>query len=185
MTRSISLPSALAAVVLLAAGCASDEPGIAETGTQSTGALLPPSSSESPSPSVDPCALLRPAEDLKEYGSFSPRQDSGKDMADAVVCSWQRRKENPLEDGLVVGLAFRAAQSVDTVTDVGGGVNSGEINGREAAEAPDPNLGGCTLAIALSESARIDVTVVTEDVNAACDVAREVAYLVEPRLPTA
>ncbi|MER7116092.1 DUF3558 family protein [Saccharomonospora azurea] len=185
MTRSISLLSALAAVVLFAAGCASDEPGIAETGPQSSGAVPAPSSSESPTPPVDPCTLMNPAEDLKQYGSFSPRQDSAKEMADAEVCSWQRKKDDPLEDGLVIGLAVRAEQGIDTVTDVGGGVNPGEINGREAAEAPDPNLGGCTLAIALTESSRVDVTAAAEEVNAACEVAREVAYLVEPRLPKA
>ncbi|EHR59914.1 hypothetical protein SaccyDRAFT_1001 [Saccharomonospora cyanea NA-134] len=106
-------------------------------------------------------------------------------MAEARVCSWQKEKQDPLEDGLVIGLAVRDAQSIDALTDVGGGVNAGSINGRKAAEAPNPSMGGCTLAVAIDDDSRIDVNVATEEVNAACDVAREVAYLVEPRLPKA
>jgi hypothetical protein len=179
MTRHLILLVPLAAVALAGTACTGTSDGIAapahSTATDDHG--------PTDSLSIDPCSLLDPAEDLQQYGNFTPRQESSEEMSDAETCSWQLQKQDPLDDGLVVGVGVRARQDIASVTDVGGGVNRGEINGREAAEAPDPNLGGCTLAIALSEDSRVDITAVAEEVNAACDVAREVAYLVEPRLP--
>lgn len=189
MTRSLSLLPTLAAVVLVASGCTNEEPGVAEPGPPSGSSMTTSGTSqESTEPlsaSVDPCAVITPEEDFKQYGNFSPRQETSEDMASARVCSWKRDKQDPLDDRLIIGLAVRDDQSVDTVNDVGGGVNTGLINKREAAEAPNPVTGGCTLAVAIEDHSRVDINVLSEDVNDACDIAREVAYLVEPRLPKA
>ncbi|WP_247648659.1 DUF3558 domain-containing protein [Saccharomonospora xinjiangensis] len=186
MTRPITLLATFATAILAASGCAAEQPGVAEPTPR------PPSTAISEAPSqaaeplselVDPCAVIQHEKDLKEYGEFAPRQESSKDMAGARACSWKRKKQDPLEDTLIIGLAVRDKQSVDAIADVGGGINAGEINGRTAAEAPDPTSGGCTLAIAIDDGSRIDVNVLSEDVNDACDVARDIAYLIEPRLP--
>ncbi|EHY90554.1 DUF3558 domain-containing protein [Saccharomonospora azurea] len=192
MKRSVPvLPVLAAATLLTVAGCATEEPGIADPQTSSSAASST-STNGSPnqpggiSASIDPCALITPAEDLTEYGRFSTGPASNDEAPGETSCSWQKEREDPLDESLIVGLIVRANQSVGTVNDVGGGVTDGEINGRTAAEAPNPQFHDCTLAIELDADSRIDVLVTAmDDVNAACEVAREVAYLVEPRLPKA
>jgi hypothetical protein len=190
MTRSVLLLPVLAAVAFAASGCTNEEPGIADPQPEYSTSLStsPPSSTDTngTGSSLEPCSLLDPAEDLSEYGRFTSKPGSNDEGASEKICSWQKQRDDALDESLVVGLVVRGAQSVETVNDVGGGVNKGEVNGRAAAEAPNPQFHDCTLAMELDAGSRIDVVVSgMDDVNAACDVAREVAYLVEPRLPEA
>ncbi|EIE97871.1 DUF3558 domain-containing protein [Saccharomonospora glauca] len=187
MTRFALLP-ALALLVLTTA-CGDGTEGIA----QSDPSTEPTPQSQSPSTAptksglsatLEPCELLIPDADMARYGSF--HEGRYREAAGARLCSWQRQDDATAKSGLVISVGVRDSQSVDTLTDVGGGINSGEVNGRSAAEAPDPRYGSCTLAVAVDDHSRVDIGITAmDDVNAACDVAREVAYLVEPRLPTA
>lgn len=83
-----------------------------------------------------------------------------------------------------MALDVRDNQMIDTLKDVGGGVESSEINGRPATQADNPTFGDCTLAMQLDDRSRIDVGVTgPNDTNTTCQVAQDVAYIIEPRLP--
>ncbi len=187
MTRATLLLPLLASLLLTTA-CGEDTDGIAQpstnTGspTQTDRTNTGNAEQKSLSASVDPCELLAPGEDVTQYGSFF--EGRYEEAAAARICSWQRKDEAAAKSGLVISLGLRDTQSVDSMTDVGGGLNTGEVNTRPAVEAPDPRYGACTLAVAIDDRSRIDIGITAmDDVNAACEVAREVAYIVEPRLP--
>jgi hypothetical protein len=183
--RSFFYP-VLAIIALTGTACNDTSEGFATSGpeTSSQRTSSTSGSSRPDNASVDPCSLLDATSDLSEVGTFEG--PTRKDRAGARSCVWQLERDNPAGEGLVIALDVRDDQTVDSLTDVGGGVQPGAINDRTAAEAPDPASNDCTLAIALTESSRIDVGIAAmDDVNAACEVAREVAYLVEPRLPKA
>ncbi|MGW9308338.1 DUF3558 domain-containing protein [Saccharomonospora azurea] len=185
----LTLLSALV-LLLLTAACGDDTDGIAEPGTD-TGSPTQPSQTQpndsgqqSLSASLEPCELLTPDKDMAQFGSF--REGRYEEAAGARICSWQRQDDAAAKSGLVISVGIRDSQNVGTMADVGGGLNAGEINARPAAEAPDPRYGSCTLAVAVDDRSRVDIGITAmDDVNAACEVAREVAYLVEPRLPKA
>jgi hypothetical protein len=187
MTRFALLP-ALALLVLTTA-CGDGADGIAQPNPSTGSTKQSQSFSTAPaepglSATLDPCELLAPDEDMAQHGSF--HEGRYAEAAGARLCSWQRQDDAATKSGLVISVGVRDSQAVDTMTDVGGGINAGEINGRSAAEAPDPQYGSCTLAVAVDDHSRVDIGITAmDDVNAACDVAREVAYLVEPRLPKA
>jgi hypothetical protein len=85
---------------------------------------------------------------------------------------------------LGVSVDVRDKQGTDTVNDMGGGIQRGEVNGRTAVRIPDPGGATCTLALAVSSASRVDVGVVGPyDTNESCKIATDVAYLVEPKLP--
>ncbi|MEY7970584.1 DUF3558 domain-containing protein [Saccharomonospora xinjiangensis] len=189
MKRYAFAPLMLTGILLLGTGCGSTSGGIAQPTPASTSPQASHTASDASPPgdepislSIDPCSLLDADTDLAEVGTF--QGPDRKDRAGARSCTWQLEPENAAAEGLVIALDVRDDQTVDDLTDVGGGVKQGEINNRPAAEAPDPAYEDCTLAIELDAASRIDVGIAAmDDVNDACDVARDIAYLVEPRLP--
>lgn len=188
MNRCSPLLAALVAALITNTACTNSQNGHAHSGpiveNTTSAAITTPNTppAEPVSTSIDPCTLLDPEQDLTTYGQF--KEPQYKELAGARSCSWQRAKANPLDESLLIGLDIRDGQTVKTMNDVGGGVNPGEINGRPAAEAPSPQYHECTLGLGLDDQSRIDVGIVgPDDVNDACQVARDIAYLIEPRLP--
>jgi len=58
------------------------------------------------------------------------------------------------------------------------------VNQRPAVTTEDPKTGDCTLAVEISDSSRIDVTILGEDgAGDSCGIAEVIAGLVEPHLP--
>jgi hypothetical protein len=175
---------ALGAVLIALSACTGGQGGSAEpvpTSGRSPGSATSAPGEQVGSSAIDPCALLDAKNDLAELGTF--RVPERKQLGGARTCSWQRELENPADPGLVVSLDVRDAQGVDSVNDVGGGVEQAEVNGRQAAQAPSPGGGTCTIALTLGPGSRIDVGVVSNDAEKACEIAQDVAYTVEPRLP--
>ncbi|WP_277669822.1 hypothetical protein, partial [Saccharomonospora viridis] len=56
------------------------------------------------------------------------------------------------------------------------------FNGRPAAKIPAEG-GGCIIALALTDTSRVDVGVTGIDTDKACQLVEQVTEIVEPKLP--
>ncbi|MFJ9784334.1 DUF3558 family protein [Amycolatopsis sp. NPDC101161] len=174
----------------LLAGCTSTQGGTASP-------VQSPSASESGAPETsssstggsgtqsitDPCSLLEMS-DLSSYGEFlEPRKQT---LGGARSCSYQQKIASASDDQKVIGANIRDTASVAQVNDTGGGVVDKDINGRQAKEASGgASVPGCTLALPVGDSSRVDVSVLgAHSADEACQIAEAVAKAaVEPRLP--
>ncbi len=167
------------------AGCSSEEPGVAEPQNsdfpKATEPGLSNETSVAPvSQSIEPCELLS-VNDLVGYGDFS--EGEYEEVGGARTCYWQLSSKGGVE-GFIVSLNVRDAQNVDSVNDVGGGIDEYDVDGRAAARVSNPRFGDCTIALAIDSQSRVDVVVNgLSSVDESCPVAEEVAGMVEPRLP--
>ncbi|WP_410562396.1 DUF3558 family protein [Amycolatopsis sp. cmx-4-61] len=133
---------------------------------------------------TDPCSLLE-MNDLTSYGQFDP-PENGK-IGSARSCSYQKQIASASDKSMLIGANVRDDASIDQVRDTGRGVVDKDINGRKAKESPDGAAPGCTLALAVGDSSRVDVEVTAvASSDEACQIAEAVAKAaVEPRLPKA
>lgn len=137
------------------------------------------SSASQVSLSIDSCELLS-VEDMDEVGEFESKYKEG---GGARSCFWQESSAGG-GDVFTFVLSVRDSQGIDAVNDIGGGVDLDEVNQRPAVTTQDPKTGDCTLAMKLSGSSRVDVTVLGEDgSDDSCDIAKVIAGMFEPRLP--
>lgn len=173
----------LAAGGLVLAGC---------TGTQTGTASpvgSPPANSSSAAPgassgavstaSLDPCELLTAA-DVASFGKF--KSPDKKELGGARVCSYLTDLSSASDASVGITAGIRDSQGIDTVNDAGGGMTTGNVNGRKAVQAPSPPT-ACTLALAVGTAARVDIVVNSTDPTKSCDIASDVADKVEPKLP--
>jgi hypothetical protein len=79
-------------------------------------------------------------------------------------------------------VVVRDKAGLDDIPDSAGTLSPGTQNGRKAVRIKNDS-GGCTIAMAVGTGARVDVTVVSTDLAAVCEIADKVADVVEPRLP--
>ncbi|WP_085978115.1 DUF3558 domain-containing protein [Saccharomonospora glauca] len=182
VSKSYKRTGLVASLLLFAAvsACSEGERGIAEPQQSSVSvsgeASEAASTSSGPaSLSIDPCELLT-ADDLAEVGEFEKEYMEG---GGARSCRWQETFESG-GNGFTFGLSVRDAQGIDTVKDIGNGLKQDEVNQRPTVSTQDPMSGDCTLALKLSDSSRVDVTVLGEG---GCEIAEVIAGMVEPRLP--
>lgn len=62
------------------------------------------------------------------------------------------------------------------------GLRNTVANGRQLAQIP--SSGGCTVAIGVTETSRVDIVIsTTVGTEQACEIADELAAVVEPKLP--
>ncbi|MGH3517173.1 MAG: DUF3558 domain-containing protein [Haloechinothrix sp.] len=185
-TRSVLLP--LLAVGMFGVGACSEEPGTAEptpggTATgQPSGTTTEPGGQTPSSASIDPCSLLDTGTLDKMFSGFVPFEDpETKDFAGARVCTWYPDREAASDPGIRVGVGVRDGQGVREARDAGGGVETGDVQGRPAARVPIPASKGCIIVLAVGENSRVDIIVGSHE--KACDFAGQVADIVEPKLP--
>ncbi|WP_284744447.1 DUF3558 family protein [Amycolatopsis sp. RTGN1] len=174
----------------LLTGCTSTQGGTASPAQS-------PSASESGAPETsssssagggtesitDACSLIEMS-DLSSYGEFNPPQS--QTISGARSCKYQKKIASASDKSMVIGANIRDTASVAQVNDTGGGVVDKEINGRQAKEAPGGgSVDGCTLALPVGDSSRVDVAVIgVGSADEACQIAEAVAKAaVEPRLP--
>nr|WP_246381514.1 DUF3558 domain-containing protein [Prauserella isguenensis] len=170
----------------MVSACSSSEGGqpIASqsAATPSPDASSPASTNASGDPlaDVDPCSLLS-AQELSKYGTFPAgvREDVGTDRG----CNFEKDTDSPTTDpNRVITVGVRDEEGIDDAQDNGQGIDRGESGGREFARIP--GAGVCTIVIGVSESSRVDITTVaTEGTEKSCEIADEVAAIVEPKLP--
>ncbi|HET6705904.1 DUF3558 family protein [Amycolatopsis sp.] len=173
----------------LLAGCTTTQPGTASPATTSAangGETSAPESSATGGGGTqsitDPCTLLEMG-DLTTYGEF--KEPENKTLGGARVCKYQKKIASASETSMVIGVTVRDTARVDQVRDQGAGVADRDVNGRKAKEAPETAGVGCTLALPVGDSSRVDVLVTSvESSDQACQIAETVAKAaVEPRLP--
>lgn len=171
-------------------GCSSSEDGeAAPTSDGSTGSAAASASPSSANPNesgaatlaeLDPCSLLS-SEDLKQYGTFPPGEP--ENVGSLRGCNFDKNTDDPISDpNRVITVGIRDQQGLDDAVNRGNGVERSEADGRQYARIP--SSGPCTIAIGVSATSRVDVMVVaTEGTEKSCEIADEVAAVVEPKLP--
>jgi hypothetical protein len=183
VVERIAVVSAFLLLVTVS-GCSATENGLASpriSASSSPGEVqtTAPSTAEPNTTTLDPCALIT-AEELAEVGDFESEYKEG---GGARYCVWQEGFESG-GSGFSFSVGVRDSQGIDTVNDIGGGVHPTAVNQRPAVTTEDPKSGDCTLAVEVSDSSRVDVTVLGEDGDGdSCGIAKVIAEIFEPRLP--
>lgn len=185
--RKSVLSSGVLAAFALISGCSSTENGSASPATEiaTSSPRVSQHSDRHPSPdaednadSLDSCTLLSPSE-IATLGDFDePRRI---DLGGVRGCSFEPQNTGATRSP-TINVGVRESQSVDSANDQGLGVTEATFNGRDAAQIPNTN-GGCIIALALTDSSRVDVGVTGVDHEQACELVEQVAEIVEPKLP--
>lgn len=184
-TRMAFLP--LVAIAAILASCSNSESGTPEA---SGGPSNPASSSAAtstptdegagttPLSGLDPCSLLS----TSDAAQFGPVEEPKREqIGTADTCAWSPdRSDGSIARG-TVSIGTRENAGVQDVADKGMGVQRTEENGRDYARSP--NVNGCTIAIGVTDSARVDVVVSGADPGKACEMANTITELVEPKVP--
>ena len=175
--------AASALILLVTSGCSGKEQGYAQPQGSSNGSSIDiqttvPAPSNPISSSLEPCDLLS-AKDLAEAGKFKTKY---KEQGGARSCYWQSDFEQG-GDGFTFAVSLRDAQSVDTLNDLGAGVQRTEVNQRPAAVSKNAEFRSYTVAMKLDDVSRVDVSVPRTEEDDACEIAEVIAGLVEPHLP--
>lgn len=174
---------ALFAVGTLGLSACSEEPGVAEPSPTAPGDTTATSvPAEAPTTQLDACSLLSSAE-LKEIGNF--KDGEVLDTGGARGCSWNMSESIKFKYRFSIDVAVRDRQGIKDANDAGGGIQKGKMgSGRKAVLIPTTRLGGCILALAVGETSRVDIAANgVEDSKKACDIASQVADIVDPKLP--
>lgn len=194
MKRALLLPLVLAVIVVVgASGCGVTVHGSAQAPVSvteppelgpfptKTGSSVPQTSSEVPRPpgplaGVDPCSLVTAAEvaELKSGPGVAER------IGSARMCTYKRPYSGG--DGFVIGVAIFDELSLDEVVahDTPKPVTVGK---RRAVQS----IGGfftCAVTMEVSPTSRVDTQGTTgRKDERACELALQLARMVEPKLP--
>lgn len=170
---------------IAATACSPTDEGQAAPSPSSNSSSSPPmspSASGGDSPSladIDPCSLLS-SDELSSLGNFP--EGKPENVGSARTCGFKKERQKTTDPGLDLGVNIREEQGIGDAQDMGMGIDRTEANGRELAQIPGP--GGCTIAIGVSDTSRVDIVVVgDEGTQQACNDADKVAAIVEPKLP--
>lgn len=171
---------------LVAVGACSDSQAGSAVPVQDNSSSRSAEQSSSPNPppdaggtsALDPCSLLSYSE-VSRFGEFEPEPKADEGLG-ARSCTYLPVRTDA-SDSPTLGVDVRDAQSVDTVNDEGMGIRFGNVAGRKAAQVPA--RGGCIVALETGPGSRVDVGVTGIDANEACDLASQLADVVEAKLP--
>lgn len=184
--RSALLVTAIAFAFALV-GCSSETPGDARAGDDGGDASVPafpedpstgettsePDEEEAGTADLEPCDLLE-AQDLTALGL--PSENDQQDIGPARGCQWQASGSHTVTIGVIDELGIGEVQSQTTP-------EPKTVGGHDAVQYTG-GAGVCAVAIAVSDSSRVDVSgVAGGDMTRACQVANQAAELVEPKLP--
>jgi hypothetical protein len=179
---------AAAALLFLVAGCAEKTQGSPapegeqatstprQTTEQTTGETTTEEPAEEGIAGIEPCDLL----DQSELAGLQLTGGESKTVGGARVCRWQR-------DGATVNELFTV--SVELFDDQGlDDLNAPDVQqlppvgGHEAVRFTDPT-GTCGVGLGVGESSRVDNTAVGGDQQVACQLAEQLATIIETKLP--
>jgi hypothetical protein len=129
---------------------------------------------------VDPCTLIDAVDQRLTQDPPDPAEGPHS-------CTWTRLNDQSGHGGYVLGIHIWNDTGLTGVPTAGFTVTDTHIGRRQAKQAVDPVSGYlCLVAIAVTESSRVDVTVssVPPQPEQTCSVAAGFAEQIEPRLPT-
>lgn len=190
MRRPLVPVSAVLVAVLVAglAACSEKTAGTAvagdETG-QSQESTAPETSSQSEEPSAtepdSPLADVKPCDLLTTQGATALKVDAGQErqVGEARTCRW-RVEGATLDDSFTLDLGLYDERGIDDVS--GTNIQQKTIGSHDAVTFTDAT-GGCIVSIATGESSRADSLASGGDVQRGCQLAAQLADLVEPQLP--
>lgn len=185
--RGVTAAALLLASLGGAVACSSRESGDPQTPEVATSSAPSSGASSSDSGSrisaladVEPCSLLRGAE-LRGLGKFPDGQP--EDIGTSRACRYQKDRQGAGDGSLSLQVAIRDNQGIDDASDMGHGIKHAEVDGRQYAQIPFE--GGCTIAVGVTDTARVDVIVAgVEGTTQACNDADDVGAIIAPKLPT-
>lgn len=136
---------------------------------------------------LDACELLT-TEDAAQFQAQGPGQEEDTRTSGATSsCGWHGRSST--DRSVSFGVLVRASQGIDELQNQaqasGGTVTAGSLNGRDARQAKLAS-GGCILALKVGADSRVDMSVViggVTDPTESCQIASDIANIVEPKLP--
>ncbi|WP_253863239.1 DUF3558 domain-containing protein [Prauserella halophila] len=176
----------MAAVAVTA--CSNSESGTPEVdagpnGSARSSTMTVPSADDEPGAGIslselDPCSLLSQA-DVTQFGPVKEPQQ--KQIGTADTCSWEPDRSEISGERGTLGVNIRDNAGVQNMNDKGMGVEHTTENGRDYGRSPSPN--GCTIAIGVTDTSRVDVLVSGADPNKACKMANTLVEVVEPKVP--
>jgi hypothetical protein len=186
--KHLPLVAAAAAGAIILVGCSDAQTGRAVPGTgvgATSQTSAPPSSTgtDTALAAIKPCDLLTPQEaaqfKAQGPGQVGDTQASGSTSA----CGWHGRSAS--DASVSFGIDIRATQGVDELRANGGTITDGKVNSRSARQLQTVNA-GCILTLAVTPNSRVDVSVVVvgdDNSTQSCQIASNIANIVEPKLP--
>ncbi|OLF07920.1 DUF3558 domain-containing protein [Actinophytocola xanthii] len=152
-------------------GGLTDVPSFPED-TATSEAPTQPSEAESGTTDLQPCELLTDA----EMAQLSLGAGNEAEIGPARRCQWQASGQHTVTVGVIDELGIDEVVSTTEPEPT-------TVGGHDAVRYSTAG-GVCALAIAVTESSRVDVSgVAGGDMTKACTVATRAAELVEPKLP--
>ncbi|MCE7001329.1 DUF3558 domain-containing protein [Kibdelosporangium philippinense] len=133
-----------------------------------------PGHDNSPTSNIDPCTLLTSA-DISTFGAAAGTRRDGLD-ADTRGCRWVASGQYTIQVDVFDKLGVKDIQATGEVKSIPA------IGSHQAVQFMyGPS---CTVTMAISDTSRVDAAVAAgNDATKACQVAAQVAPLIEPRLP--
>jgi hypothetical protein len=181
------LVATVAAFLVLLAGCSEKTEGSPSAGDQSTNpTATTEESTEETTPSESDTAGgladVQPCDLIDDAGLAALQLSSGeeKTLGEARVCEWRREGATINESFTVIVALYEDLGLADIVgTDIKPLPN---VGGHEAASFVAP-AGSCGVSLAVGEKSRVDSTANGENQQLGCQLASQVATIVEPKLP--
>lgn len=176
--------AAFAALLFLLAGCAErtqGAPTAVDTPT-SQEETTEPTETETSEPPSDGLAGIEPC-DLLDDGELATLQLTGGDpstIGSARACRWNRQGAT-IEESYTVSVELFDEQSL---TDLNAPTVQAIANiGDHEAATFIGTTGTCGVSLGVGSSSRVDNTALGSDQQQACELATELAKIVEPKLP--
>lgn len=188
--RGLSLITGAAAGTIILGGCSDAQTGhaVPNTGDGATSQTSAPAPSTGTSTdttlaAIKPCDLLT-SQEAAQFKAQGPGQVGDTQASGSTsACGWHGRSAS--DASVSFGIDIRASQGVDELQANGGTISDGKVNSRTARELQTVNA-GCIVALAVTPDSRVDVSaVVVGDDNStqSCQIASNIANIVEPKLP--
>lgn len=176
MKRVVILVGITGMLISIAACTAERIPGsgAASSADPSPNSTPSPSSTGTFLPYNDPCTLLS-SSDLQELGSSTP--PSRDDLVSSHGCSFDTTNAS-IDVGVRINAGLAAFQAN------GGKITTMTVGDHQAKEVLD-RTDSCVIALGVTNTSRVDVTVTADKETEACPIAQQVAHLIEPKLPAA
>jgi len=152
------------------------------TATPGTSAGRPATTGGASTTSLQPCDLLTSADAsaLQLTAQGGPTNFGG-----ARTCEWRKPVDINGQNGFSTRIAIRDSQSLSDITSAGYTVTQDNVGSHQGKQAALDGGGGCLIAIAVSNTSRVDVDISGgTDTASSCQFANQVAKVVEPHLPS-
>lgn len=164
MVKHVVLSIGIAAVLLSVAACGGQVIGSPTTSAPGSGSVALPLN--------HPCSLLSSSDLQQSNASTPPSEDKvgGAPDCDITIPS------GSLGVAIMSDLNLSQLNATGKMTDL-------RIGNHQAKQIQEAVGGGCYVAIGVSSSSRVDVSVETDNDADACPTAMKAAGLVEPHLP--